>query len=299
MVNKVSTAEAFDRALREWLRLTFRHRAHAHVERELRRTYQQAWREGSTKTRSDVLLYLASARLAEGKPLILAGLRSRSEKVRVYALNAADMYMIRGRWQPDSRTGAAIGRIVERDVNSRFRPLAFDVLRKIQGPAATATFARMAANDLDHGYRIEANMELLRRGHGEALSALFAEQRKHGQSVDCFPEAREVVERLGLPVSRGDQKRVDRLATKAIQHHRARLGDGSADEFERSVSARFLSLHCEPRDPLEDADVNAMGNLALKATRTDTVPVVTRALALIESRLARRWLRRLGGPPRR
>jgi hypothetical protein len=262
----------------------------------LKRSYEHAWQDRRARTRTAVLLYLASARLEDGKPLILAGLRSRKERVRVYALTAANLYILKGGWEPDQPTRSAIERIVERDTDSQFRPLAFDVLRAIKDPATIPTFERIAANDPDLDFRIDANMELLRRGQGGALRALFAEQRKHRQSFHCFPEAREIVERLGLPISRREEERLGRLAARAIQYHRARLRDASADEFERAISARFLALHCSQRDALEDDDLDAMGNLALEGTRTNTGPIIRIALGLIDSRPAKRWLKKLGGP---
>jgi hypothetical protein len=296
VTDEAPSARAFEAALDAWLKVPPGSRRKARADGVLQRLYKDAWRNRSARVRQDVLLYLAQARLEEGKSLILAGLRSRSEGVRIHALNAANMYMIRGCWEPDARTSAAVARIVERDTDWQFRLFAFHVLQRIRDTAATSAFERIAANDAAPGWRIEANLELLQRGQKDALQALFAEQRKHRQSIDCFPEAREIVERLGLPLSRREADRLDRLATKAIEYHRARLREPRADEFDRIVAARFLSLHCEPRDPLEDADIDAMGNLALKPTRTDTVPVVKRALERIDSRLARRWLKKLGGP---
>ncbi|MEX1253467.1 MAG: hypothetical protein WEE64_03920 [Dehalococcoidia bacterium] len=206
------------------------------------------------------------------------------------------MYIRKGGWVPDQATRSAIEQSVERNVNDPFRSFAFHVLSAIQDPATTASFERIAANDPERGFRIDANMELLKRGRGGALIALFVEQRKHRQSFHRFPEAREIVGRLGLPLSRREEERLNRLATKAIHHHRARLMGASADETERAISARFLAMHCEPRDPLEDDDIDAMGNLALKSTRTDTGPIIRIALGLIDSRPAKRWLKKLGGP---
>jgi RHS repeat-associated protein len=159
-----STGEAFDAAFREWLDLTFRHRARAHVERTLRRTYQQAWLTRSARVRQDVLLYLARARLEEGKPLMLADLRSRRETIRVHALNAANMYILRGGWEPDEKTISAIACIVKSDVGRGFRLIAFDLIRAIRDPTTIPMLESIAASDLDREFRLDANLELLGRG---------------------------------------------------------------------------------------------------------------------------------------
>ncbi len=281
-------SEAFEAALQTWL--STRGRSRAAAERQLKRHYRQAWTDPRETVRTGVLIYLTRARPADGTGMVLAGLRSKRESVRVHALSTAGSY-IRAGHALQAPQRAAIERIAERDPNQSVRLLAMYTLIRVGDPESGASLRRIARDDPSSGLRLEANLELLRRGHKDGLRALFQEYRTHPHTLQAFPEARQVFDRVGMSLTRSEEQRLDRLATKAVDGERARLRDTTEDETERAMSALFLSRHSTRRYPVRAVEVDIIGRLALGATTTKAGVIAVNALGGLTTPRTKRWLR--------
>jgi hypothetical protein len=180
--------------------------------------------------------------------------------------------------------------IAEHDRNESTRLFALHTLVLARSDASKSSLQRIAGDDDSRGIRLEANVELLRRGCGRVLQTLFDEYRRSRSVLNVFPEVRRIIEDNGMPLSRHEERKLDQLAAKAIVHHREQLRTAN-DETERAVSAMFLSKHSSKRYPVRAVEVDAMGRLALNATRTKTSVIAVNALGLLESPRADQWLR--------